>query len=72
MAKGKWDAFKAVVDEYFHLNHAERVPVCDLKKPDGAIFYLPMHGVVRESSITTKTESGVRCIGENYHWYIAE
>ncbi len=54
MAKGKWDAFKAVVDEYFHLNHAERVPVCDLKKPDGAIFYLPMHGVVRESSTTTK------------------
>ncbi len=71
MAKGKWDAFKAVVDEYFNLNHAERVPVCDLKKPDGAIFYLPMHGVVRESSTTTKLR-GVRCIGENYHWHIAE
>ena len=52
--KGQWEAFDAVLHEYTTLGHAERVPFCDLFKPSSEHFYLPMHGVVKDSSTTTK------------------
>jgi len=36
------------------MGHAEKVPAPDLSKPVSTMFYLPMHGVVKESSSTTK------------------
>ena len=36
------------------MKHSELVPVEDLSKPDSETYYLPMHGVVKESSTTTK------------------
>ena len=54
MKKGKWSAFSALVQEYGDLGHSVVVPGADLDKPSCQIFYLPMHGVVKESSTTTK------------------
>ena len=51
---GKMDAFNAVVEEYLMLGHAELVRPEDLTKLSSQSFYLPMHGVVKESSTTTK------------------
>ena len=48
------NAFNAVVEEYLTLGHAELVPSEDLTKSPSESYYLPMHGVVKESSTTTK------------------
>ena len=54
MRKGTWDAFNAAVKEYPDLGHAEEVPTADRSKPPGECYYLPMHGVVKNSPTTTK------------------
>ena len=46
--------FSTAVEEYKVLGHSMLVPLEDLNKPPGQIFYLPMHGVFKESSTTTK------------------
>ena len=53
-AKGQFQEFSRVVEEYFELNHAEPVPPQDLEKPVSDTFYLPMHAVRKEHSTTTK------------------
>ena len=54
-AKGQFEAFNAVMDEYFEMGHAELVPAADLEKPPCEVFYLPMPVVRRkESNSTTK------------------
>ena len=40
--------------EYMDLGHAEPVSLEDLEKPEGQVFYLPMHAVYKSSSTTTK------------------
>ena len=40
--------------EYSDMKHSELVPVEDLSKPDSETYYLPMRGVIMESSTTTK------------------
>ena len=52
--RGMYDEFKL---EYFEKNHAELVPVSELKKPLSDVFYLPMHAVYKESSSTTKVRA---------------
>ena len=52
--KGKLEEFKAVMREYFTLGHAERVPTNELNLPPTDCFYLPIHGVMKESSTSTK------------------
>ncbi len=52
--KGKLSDFEAVLKEYVDLDHAEKVPSNNLSKPATDMFYLPTHGVVKESSTTTK------------------
>ena len=54
MRKGTWEKFEAVVHEYFSLEHAEEVPLAEVEVPHQDCFYLPMHGVSKESSSTTK------------------
>ena len=53
-AKGHFEEFGSVIDEYFEMQHAEVVPPADLGKPPDQVFYLPMHAVRKESSSTTK------------------
>ena len=36
------------------MDHAELVPPQDLQKPSSHTYYLPTHGVVKDSSSTTK------------------
>ena len=43
-----------MVQEYLDLNHAEMVPSSQLNKPCEQTFYLPMHGVTKSSSTSTK------------------
>ena len=52
--KGQWEKFQAVVDEYADLHHSEPVPPADLCKAEADCFYLPMHGLLKEASTTTK------------------
>ena len=52
--KGQWEVYDSVLHKNTTLGHAERVPSCDLFKPSSDHFYLPMHGVVKNSSKTTK------------------
>lgn len=49
--KGTVDQFQAAVRDYFDKGHAEEVPAEELHNPS---YYLPMHGVSKESSTTTK------------------
>ena len=51
--KGNYDAFQSVVREYIELGHTETVPSHDLTSSTEH-YYLPMHGVSKESSTTTK------------------
>ena len=53
-SKGQFSDFNAVMQEYFDLAHAESVPAKDLEKPPESVFYLPIHAVRKESSMTTK------------------
>ena len=53
-AKGCFQDFDAVMQEYVDLGHAETVPTADLEKSPEVTFYLPMHAVYKSSSSTTK------------------
>ena len=52
--KGTWDKFQAVIQEYLDLGHAQPVSKEELTAPVQDCYYLPMHGVYKESSSTTK------------------
>ena len=52
--KGTWKKFQEVVQEYLSLNHAQPVNPEDLNRPSALSYYMPMHGVYKESSTTTK------------------
>ena len=52
--RGKWEEFHKVLFEYPAMHHAEKVPIGDLCKPAWQTFYMPVHGVVKESSLTTR------------------
>ncbi len=43
--------FKAALSEYVYLQHAEEVPTQQMTSPH---YYLPVHGVFKQSSTTTK------------------
>ena len=51
--KGNWPAFQAVVQEYLDLGHAQPVPTNEIHTSNEK-YYLPMHGVVKASSTSTK------------------
>ena len=55
-SKGQFREFAKVMNEYFMMDHAEPVPVTDLKKSPNEVFYLPMHAVRKEHSTTTKIQ----------------
>ncbi len=52
--RGNWEAFQQVVQEYLDLGHAKLVPIPALQLSSEESYYMPMHGVVKESSSTTK------------------
>ena len=52
-AKGQFQEFATVMNEYFDLEHAEPVSQDDLQRPPRET-YLPMHAVRKEHSTTTK------------------
>ncbi len=51
-SKRRLEDFNAVVQEYLDLGHAHVIPQCELYLHPH--FYLPIHGVFKESSSTTK------------------
>ena len=69
--KGKLAEFEAAMAEYAEMGHSERVPEEEMQKLPYECCYLPMHGVVREASETTrlwivfdasaKTSTGQEC-----------
>ena len=70
--KGSWNQFSKEVQNYFDLGHAEPVPQEDLPKPENQCYYLPMHGVTKLSSTTTKLRvvfDASRC---HFHWKVTK
>lgn len=55
--KGTWDIYKKAVDDYCDSGHSELVPEEDLRKGQDTVYYFPMHGVVKESSSSTKVRA---------------
>ena len=53
MKRGRWEDFQRAVADG-ELGHAEPVPLQDLSKPPKESYYMPMHGVVKETSTSTK------------------
>ena len=53
MKRGRWEDFQRAVAEFGELGHAEPVPLQDLSKPPEESYYMPMHGVVKETSTST-------------------
>ena len=49
-----WALYCEFMQEMLDMKHMELVPDCDLDVPPEKCFYLPHHGVVKESSTTTK------------------
>ena len=54
LRKGTWGKFQEVVQMYLDLGHAQLVTPADLAIPTPEVFYMPMHGVYKDSSTTTK------------------
>ena len=54
--KGKWQEFEEAVWDYAKRGHSERVPADDQLKSECDCFYMPMHGVIKEQSITIKLQ----------------
>ena len=54
LRKGHWQKFQQVIQEYLDLNHARPVTAAELLLPSSEVFYLPMHGVYKSTSSTTK------------------
>ena len=52
--KGRLPDFVLAVQDYVDRKHAEKVPESDLCKPESDSYFLPMHGVLKEASTTTK------------------
>ena len=52
--RNKWQEFSKAVDEYHEMDHSEEIPEEDQHKPPGQSYYMPMHGVVKAGSTTTK------------------
>jgi len=52
--RGRWHDFKKAEDDYYTMKYAERVPPKDLDKPCYQAYYMPMHGVAKECSTSTK------------------
>ena len=52
--KGQWQQFQNVIQEYLDLDHARLVTQAELLLPTCDTFYLPMHGVYKSTSSTTK------------------
>ena len=44
------------MSEYFHLGHAEEVPLDEVDSPATQVYYLPMHAVHKEDSTTSKLQ----------------
>ena len=42
------------VEDYLQMGHAEKIPLQEVNKSHTEIFYLPMHGVVKDTSSTTR------------------
>ncbi len=52
--KATLETFQSVLAEYGKLEHAELVPTNTIDLPSSEVYYLPVHGVSKESSTTTE------------------
>ncbi len=53
-SKGSLSQFETMLREYLILDHAELVPPAEVIQPTTQAYYLPTHGVVKESLTSTK------------------
>ena len=52
--KGTWERFQEVIQVYLTLDHAQPVSSEEVNRPSALSYYMPMHGVYKDSSTTTK------------------
>ena len=48
------EKYNAFIQEFLDMGHLEKVPDRELERADERCFYMPHHGVLKESSTTTK------------------
>ena len=53
-SSGRSRDFANAVWEYFDMDHAEPVPTRDMAKPLDEVYYMPMHTVIKTSSVTSQ------------------
>jgi len=53
-AKDRLSAFNSTLHEYLQLGHAHVVPASDVHTPSHLHYYMPVHGIFKDSSTTTK------------------
>ena len=54
LRKGTWGRFEEVVQQYIDLGHVQLVSEDEMATPPQETFYMPMHGVTKEASSSTK------------------
>ena len=54
LSRGKYAQFQAVIQDYLDLGHAQLLDEQDFVVPTPSCYYLPMHGVYKAGSSTTK------------------
>ncbi len=52
--RGQLQQFQSVLEEYLTMGHARIVPYSERNLSHSKMYYLPVHGVSKESSTTTK------------------
>ena len=53
-AKGTFNEFAEVVQEYFKMGHTEQVSKIEVDRPSMEVYYFLMHAVHQEDSTTSK------------------
>ena len=56
--RDQWQTFADVLHEYSTMEHVELVPPKDKTEPASDVFYMPVHGVIKATSTSTR----LRCV----------
>lgn len=62
----KMNMYIEFMNEYVKLGHMKRVPQNEIACAPNKCYYLPHHGVVKKSSLTTKLRVSLTCYSTKF------